>query len=216
MVTYAEFCADLERDLERPDLSADTTVVLTSSTIQTYVNRAIRHFQEYEFWFNQKVVTNIAITAGQGSTPIPDDLVKVVELRVTTPGYQREIVPTRYQNIEYWRSIGTPINSGTPYEYAIFANNFEWWPDPVTTLATRLSYVYRLPELVADNDTNAWINEAGNLIAEKASAMIYRRVLHDQERAAEAEANAQDALSPLMARTQKTNSLGYVNVQTFL
>jgi hypothetical protein len=74
-------------------------------------------------------------------------------------------------------------------------------PDAVYTL--RLSGLFKLPALSADDDQNAWTNDAEDLIRYRAKSIFYSQYLRDDANAARAAALEGSARERLAASTAR-------------
>lgn len=216
MSDFGTVRALIKRDIQRSDLSTDSNANIDDDTISFYIKAAIDYYSSTMFWFNQKTDTSVAITASQEYATPPTDFVAPILWRITTQGYQRIVEPKSINEIEGYRSSVTSVAASAPYFYALFQKRFEMYPTPTATLATSLSYIYKLPELVDDSDTNEWVDECRLLIANKAQEMIYKSRLHHYERGEMHAGLAAKEYDRLNDRTVKANSTGSARIVSYL
>lgn len=215
MVNFGELKGLIARDLERNDLSDDGTAAISEDTVAYYVKAAIDHFKTRQFYFNQRTDT-VGIPSGSGLVALPSDFIEMIMWRITTSGSQRILQQIMYKELEVIRVSSVTVNSTAPDRYAIFAQGLEVFPEPTDTTESRMSYVFELPTLDVDEDTNAWTDDARMLISAKVKEYIYNDRLHNVNMANRSAIEVEKELSKIYARSRKNNAIGLVRIEPWM
>lgn len=197
--TFLQMQQRIADDLDRTDLTTQ---------IKLAINRAIKHYQTEPFWFKETSSSFPAVSAqeeyvyGTGSVPTDIEMIDIMERQYNgTKITMLQITPSE---LEAKQSLDA---TGIPDEFAQYQNRIKLYPIPNQTGITILiKYTKNYTELSADADTNDWLTYAEDLIESHARWWINRRILHDQNAAAEDEIQIVNALDAL--RTLNTNKTG--------
>jgi hypothetical protein len=173
------------------DLKADEV-----TQIRLHINEAIKAHQQDAFWFNQQLWERDT-EAGQEFYALPAEYVAGLTVSIATP--RRKLRSISNDTMEGW----DPGERAMPSHFALFANQYRLYPVPDKVYTIRLWGVRSYEVLVADDDSNAWLQFAFELIREAAKARVFYSMLHDQENAAIAQANAVSARADLAAETRR-------------
>lgn len=150
---------------------------LNRMTLMPEVKRAIaiaiRTYEANRYWFNETSVALFA-SAFQPAIDVPADFLEPIRLELTVGGGTSE-VPRR--ELEQIREIAMNSPTSQPTHYTYYGDQLVLSATPNDTYSGTLYYVRSLPALVADDDTNAWTNEAANLIAHCATLELMTGVL---------------------------------------
>ena len=178
MSTFAEVKASIADDLERTDLATQ---------IDSLVHRAIEFYANKPFEFLEDTRTITAL-AGSSYTDIPTGLRRLntraedySPVRIQEGEYQYDLKQRSFSRIIKFANTST---SGVINEFAYRNGRFYWWSVPQRDYTIHVDGTYDQPTLAADNDQNAWTNEAEDLIKAEVKYRIARDVLRDPERAA--------------------------------
>ena len=76
------------------------------------------------------------------------------------------------------------------------------YPIPDATYLMTFSYLYLLPTLVADADTNAWMNDGEELIRQGAKRRLWLDILYNPQNAQICQGLEDDAADTLFAETR--------------
>lgn len=191
MATYLDMRTRIADELNRTDLTAQISKAVLS---------AIAKHERQRFYFNQKTATFATVAdqeyyAAAAHADIPT-LVTIMAATVTNSGVKSplRVVPFDAIDDEQDGSI-----KGAPTVLAYFAQQVRLYPIPDAAYTVTMAYHYRLTTLSADADTNAWTNDAEELIRRAAKRIIHTDIERDLEAAtvaAQAEAEALDTLDP--------------------
>ena len=152
---------DLQDKINLDYLNQMTLIPETKRAIAS----AIRCYEGRRFWFNE-TATSVALVASQGYLAIPSDFLFLDRLEVTANGSS---LPLRRTNFNAIQAMNINNTVGQPTDYAYRGDRFVIGMIPNSAYAATIFYVHSLPVLSADTDTNAWTNEAFNLIAHAAT-----------------------------------------------
>lgn len=75
----------------------------------------------------------------------------------------------------------SPVNTGMPTDYSYDANQMRFYPIPTAIYPVGLTGTQRLTALVQDIDTNAWMQDAFDLIKSDAKLTLAREVIYDDK-----------------------------------
>ncbi len=173
------------------DLKADEV-----TQIRLHINEAIKAHQKDAFWFNQQLWER-ETEAGKEFYAIPAEYVAGLTVSIEDP--RRKLKSVSNDTMEGLRPRGNDI----PAFFALFANQYRLFPIPDAIYTLRLWGVRSYEPLVADDDTNPWLEYAFELVREAAKARVFYSMLHDPENAAVAQTNSIAARSDLMAETRR-------------
>jgi len=173
------------------DLKADEV-----TQIRLHINEAIKAHQKDAFWFNQQLWER-PTEVGKEFYAIPAEYVAGLTVSIADP--RRKLKSVSNDTMEGLR----PRENDTPAFFALFANQYRLFPIPDKVYTLRLWGVRSYEPLVADDDTNPWLEYAFELVREAAKARVFYSMLHDPENAAVAQTNSIAARSDLMAETRR-------------
>jgi hypothetical protein len=184
--TYGELKSRVAAEVKRADQAAN---------IAFAIGRAVEHYASRRFWFNTGRRTSNA-TAGEAWMDVAAGLRLADAVMVTIGGREWALRPRPREEIE--QLAGSLQASGQPTDYAEEAGRIRLWPRPDQAYPVTWLGVVDLPALAADGDSNAWTDTAQDLIAARAAAYVYGRILEDPEAAAGCLAQEQQALGRLL------------------
>lgn len=198
MSTLAEMKSRIAREIHRTDLTTE---------IAEAISDAVADYQHVRFVFNQTRGTfaTVAGTEFYTSAIIPDDIGEIDSITVAVNGRSVSLPAWPYSVME---KIQTTTNSrGQPQAWAWYAEKIRLYPVPDAVYTLTVSYLQRLP---VPDATNAWTEEAEQLIRASAKKRIARDVLRDMEGAATAESAESAAFRRLMRESRQLNTGGLV------
>lgn len=197
MASYLDMITRISDESLRSDMS---------NQIKLCIQEAIGHYEVERFWFNQFRDRIFATTAGQefyGASDHPD-IPNILELDVVTLSLGTTRWPldkVGYVELEQ-RNVDSAAR-GQPTHYAYWGQQIRLYPVADSAYLIRLSGLFKLPALTADEDENAWTTEAEDLIRHRAKSILYSQYLRDDANAARAaglEAAARERLFATNAR----------------
>ncbi|WP_461314588.1 phage adaptor protein [Bradyrhizobium embrapense] len=162
-------------DLTRDDLG---------SQIKDAIGDAIKNYESDRFYFNVTrsltFPTVIGQTAYTGSdfSQIPNIIrIDHLFLRDTVSTYDLE----RLEPDEFEWLQGNNTGPGKPNVFTYIDGQIMLWPIPIAVYTIRPHMHYRLAALSADTDSNAWTNDAEQLIRAHAKLLLYTNVIEDTD-----------------------------------
>lgn len=204
MANLSTLKARIAADLRRNDLTSDIGYAIAD---------AVAEYQGSRFYFNQArdSFTTVAGTefyeSGTDPQDIPDDIAEVDSLTVTVNGRVYQMDKWAFGVSEWINSTST--SRGQPTNWAWYAQKVRLYPVPDNAYTVTISYLQKIAAPTADGDENAWTTEAEILIRSCAKKILYRDVLKNPARAAEAEAAEMNAKRRLKRETFQLDS-GYL------
>lgn len=185
---------------------ADSTL---SAEIILAIESAIKFYERKEFWFNSKTGTFVTVAAQEyygsaANTDIPN-LIKINDpIKVTSSGYKYDIDLVSFGEIDAAQD-GT--RTGRPECAAYFNEQIRLYPIPDAVYTVTMAYQYRLTDLSADADENAWTDDAEELIRQRAKMVIAADVLRDVDMYNAAKEFERDAYKALKEETRARRSV---------
>lgn len=169
--TYLDLQNAISRELlNRSDLTTE---------IQASIQSAIYHYQKDKFWFSEEDDTAQTV-AGQPSLGLPDDFGYVDGMTIL---FSAGTLPIRMRRVDWsvMQDCGanSTVSPGMPTEYAIYADQFWFWPTPNSAYTLTLYHnFFNAPPTLSD-DTAVWTDQQGGeeLIRSRAVADIKCHIL---------------------------------------
>ncbi|WP_342711508.1 hypothetical protein AAFG13_06610 [Bradyrhizobium sp. B124] len=175
MASYLDLQNRIAGDLTRDDLG---------SQIKDAIGDAIKNYESDRFYFNVTrsltFPTVIGRTAYTGSdlSQIPNIIrIDHLFLRDTVSTYDLD----RLEPDEFEWLQGNNTGPGKPNVFTYIDGQIMLWPIPIAVYTIRPHMHYRLAALSADTDSNAWTNDAEQLIRAHAKLLLYTNVIEDTD-----------------------------------
>lgn len=154
--------------------------------IKENIRSAIQHYENDEYWFNQRRATRNSV-AGQEWYAVPLDFIVFVNLSFTDNDIKTTLEPRSYDELE---EMSNASLRARPQYYCLFDQQFRLYPIPDQSYVLTLAYTRKLwpirdgvevvgGTLSEDNDTNAWLTDAETLIRSKTKAYICNHVIDE-------------------------------------
>lgn len=124
------------------------------------IKNSIKQYEAQRFWFNEAQTATVA-TATVAALGVPSDFLRVDRLELSVNGQWLRLCEESFDNI---RIMNATSATGMPSYFAYRQDAFQLAVIPASAYPVTCYYVKSLPELSADTDTNAWTNDAQNLI----------------------------------------------------
>lgn len=165
MATYAAMKSRIAREVNRTDIADEI-----SAAIQT----AIRFYESRSFVFNHKR-SDLSLLPAE-YTQAPTDTADILFLRVkVNSSFWQEMYPLPFSDLE--RLFSVPVTTAEPDCYAFWNDKIYTYPQPDATVSAKVTYKYHVSPPTGDADTNAWTNDAEELIRLHAEVDIYEVTL---------------------------------------
>jgi hypothetical protein len=176
MGTLAQLKARIASDLTRDDLA---------SQIANVVSDSLKFYARERFWFNQSRNLTFNTVIGQVAYGAADLTIipNIVRIDALYLPQNQSITPLdRYEPDDFEVIAGGMSGGGKPTAYTYVDQTIRLWPTPGAVTPMRLHAFYKLPDL-ADGDSNAWTDDAEELIRSHAKMLLYMDVLEDDPNA---------------------------------
>lgn len=209
MATLADLRDRIVRETNREELldapGSDPTAA-TSATLDLCIARAIAHYADTRFSFNEGTV-NLTTVAGGDLVPFPETVRKIDRLSYSMGPNRYSLFLRDYALIDAWQGYGGV--SGQPNDYAVTTGYIRLYPTPNIAYSLTLIGIIDIPTDFSDPTTsNAWTNEAQDLIAARSKFLLNRDYFRDETGALLAQGAERDALSNLLGKTINKISTG--------
>lgn len=214
MTTLNDIISDIADDLD------DTTGEYTDQ-IKKAVQAAQRYCERSTFYFNETRDETFQTVDGQEWYDDSDNeniptLVRIEALYSEDSQEQRTCLKrVRPEEIELLSDNSAA--SGEPYAWTYFARKIRLYPVPGATAYTIRMQIgpYRLTPLSDGADTNAWLDEAYDLIKARAKYIVAKNTLKDAAIAMEALNDFNDQFAALSAETSSRTATGVIRATSF-
>jgi hypothetical protein len=158
---------------------------ITAAQINNAIKDSIKDYEADGFWFNQKVATFSTVAAQElyGAAALADipNMVRISSMRIPLTEGIGSIEGVANETIE---DVQDGSVTGTPRLYSRFENQIRLYPIPEAVQSIKVSYIYKLAELSADGDNNAWTSDCEELIRQAAKKRLCANILLSDEMAA--------------------------------
>lgn len=165
MATLGNVVARIREDLNRgSDYDA---------RIKRAVAEAIRFYRSKRLGFNVKRAYAV-LTSGNEYVSLPTDWIEADFLQLNDNDRRTPMEEVTYDWIE--DRCEDTTERGEPYKYAIQHRTLRLYPIPDRTYTLMLSFQYELKDVsesASDEATNAWLDEAEELIRKHAMSELY-------------------------------------------
>lgn len=163
---------------------------LTNSPVVNAIYSAIAKWEREPFYFNQAYSQNVFSTVkGQEFYTSADypaiatvPLIDKIHILINANRYT-----LRFRTWQYLELISVnPAVTSQPIDVAYYDEQLRLYPIPDNAYPLTFSWTTRLAALVNNTDTDAWTQDAYDLIRSEAKLILAEEVLHDPDLAAEA------------------------------
>ncbi|GAA0613291.1 hypothetical protein [Paenochrobactrum glaciei] len=184
--------------------------------IQNCIFSAIRFCERNIYYFNETRDVTFKTAAGRewydkSDNPNIHTLVRIVAAYYEDGSGQRHTL-RRAMPEEIERISDNGVSGSEPYMFTYFGQRLRLYPvpnDASHTIRLQLG-AYRLNEIQASTDSNAWFTEAFDLIKARAKYQLYKDYLKDAPLAAASLNDYNEEDSALSAETSRRNGRGTI------
>lgn len=206
MPTFGQMVGRIREDLDRGS-SYD-------ARIKQAIVDAIRFYRSRRLPFNTKRARAVT-QPGQETYPLPLDWIEADFLRLEDSGNRDPLREVTYDWIE---DHGRADNiSGRPMAYAVQHQELRLYPIPDKSFTLALSFLYDLQNVslsASDGESNAWMDEAEELIRKHAMSDLLVNYIDGPEAVAKGQLlrrECSDEILPVLeAKSARQNSSGRV------
>ncbi len=206
MATYGDMQTRIADELDRGDLTAQIKKAILS---------AIAFYERKKFYFTESSGTTFSTVIGQefyGSSDLAaiatSPMIDV--LRGNYVGLRVDLTKRAWEYIDDISVLTT--SKARPMDWAYRAQQIRLYPIPDAVYTMTIVHLPRLAALSADGDSNAWTNDAEELIRSRAKVDVMRNVIRGPEMAEEVIAltmQEKQALAMLYAENASRKAVGY-------
>ncbi|MCA6114248.1 hypothetical protein J6524_04800 [Bradyrhizobium sp. WSM 1738] len=173
--TFLDLRNRIAADLTRDDLADE---------IKSAVGDAVDHYETLRLYFNVTRSKTFSTVIGQvayGAAALAEipDIISLDTLFLFDGTRPLEL--DKYEVDEFEWLQGSMTGAGRPVAYCYTDSQILLWPVPVAVYTMRPHMHFKLPALVNDTDSNAWTNDAEQLIRCHAKLLLYTNVIEDTE-----------------------------------
>lgn len=177
---------------------------LSASHVNSAIKRAIKHYERRPWWFNQKTATFSTVNGQEyyGASDLADipNIIQIDSAMVNIGGTKQKLRPHDFQSVD---EDQTGYVVYPPHSYTIRNSEIRLYPIPDGAYTVTLSYIYRLDELSADSDSNAWTTFCEEMIRQSAKRRLALDILHAEEVANRCAGFEAEAYSELLAENRR-------------
>jgi hypothetical protein len=195
-------------DLTRDDLT---------SQIASVVSDSIKFYARERFWFNQTRTLTFNTVIGRQAYGAADlaTIPNIIRIDALFLPQNQSIYPLdRYEPDDFEVISGGMLGGGKPTAYTFIDNTILLWPNPTAVYTMRLHAFYKLPD-AADGDTNAWTDDAEELVRSHAKMLLYMDVLEDDQNAQRMATKIPVLLDGLRSETSNRMATGRIKGTEF-
>lgn len=189
MATLTELKTRIIAETNREDLE-DTL----ATQLQTHIARACEYYADTRFWFNA-IATTATTTANTRTLAIPSGVRRID--RLTIPAYYRDIHEVTLEGLDDSDIYGVPD------WYCYYNDSLRFYPIPDAAYTLGIYGLAQVDAPTGASDTNAWTNEAFDLICAHTRFTLYRDQFRDPDGAQLAKGAVADALARLQRETAR-------------
>lgn len=175
MASYLDLQTRIAGDLTRDDLG---------SQIKDAIGDAVKNYETDRFYFNVTRSKTFPTVIGQ-SAYTGSDLAEIPNIIRIDHLFLRDTVSTfdleRLEPDEFEWLQGNNTGPGKPNCFTYIDGQILLWPVPIAVYTLRPIMHYRLAALSADTDSNAWTNDAEQLIRSHAKLLLYTDLIEDTD-----------------------------------
>lgn len=202
MSTYLEMQDRIAYEVRAQSSAASSGI---EAPIQRAILSAIKFYERRRFYFNTRLTDTFALVANQeyyGSSDLAaiPNLITIDDMYVTVDSIRYHVTPAPFSIIA--GAQDGLLTRDPPYRYAYHAQQIRMFPIPAAARTATMATHYRLTALSSGSDTNAWTDDAEELIRNHAEADLWSMILREEDMAAICQQRAQMALSALQRETK--------------
>jgi hypothetical protein len=209
MATFLDLQNRIASDLTRDDLT---------SQIKSAIGDAVKNYETSRFYFNTTRSLTFPTVIGQVAYAA-SDLPQIPNIIRIDSLWLRDSVSTfpltRLEPDEFEWLQNNFTGNGRSTDFTYIDGQILLWPAPVAVYTMRPHMHYRLDPLSADTDSNAWCNDAEQLIRCHAKLLLYTNLLEDVDGAQRMSAQIQSYKDRLDYETSARTATGRIRGTDF-
>ena len=177
---------------------------ITTAQINYAIQDAIKYYERREWWFNTASGSFTTVANQEYYTSsdwsVLDNQVQIDAMTIT---YNGVISPMKGIDFEEINDTQNGYIIAVPRNFAYYKQSLRFFPIPNGAYPVTVLYSKRLTTLSADGDTNAWTNEAEELIRQSAKRRIALNYLQADDLATRFATLEREAFSELLAENRR-------------
>ena len=200
-------------DLTRDDLTGD----YLTSPIANAVGDTIRFYARERFWFNQTRTQTFGTVSGQNTYTASDLSIipNIIRIDALYLPQNQSIYPLeRFEPDDFEVISSSMTGGGRPTGYTYSDQTILLWPIPNAVYTMRLHCFYKLG-YPNPPDTNAWTDDAEELVRSHAKMLLYMDVLEDDANAQRMSTKIPALLDGLRSETAARMATGRIRPTEF-
>lgn len=211
MATLAQIRSRVARKIINPDL----TGAISASVVNEEINRAIRYYSKYRFFFNEELA-DITLTADNQVLPsVPSDLLSPFNVNgIMVIDSQVKVDLIRLNPVDFFNR--DQDQTGRPYFYTYRNGQFLLLPTPDQAYPVKFRYLKKYADLSSDSDTNDFTDNAEDLITLDAVRNLYGEDKQDPATGMSYSEIVKREFDRLVDQTNDYNASGYVSNESIL
>ncbi len=170
-----------------------------TAIVEAEFQSAILHYESTRFWFNQGSYT-FTTSASLANYTWPADFLGPESVMYWDSGTKYPLEERNYYSLN---EMDTGQDFSSPVMYALFSQQFRLYPVPQKTYTVVVDYQKKLITLSASTDTNAWVDQASELIRSRVKATLAAGRYKDFDAAQVYHMQEENALDRLLFQTDK-------------
>lgn len=201
-------------DLTRDDLTGD----YLTSPIANVVNDTILFYQRERFYFNQTRSFTFSTVIGQSDYSSADLAIipNIIKIDALFLPLAQSIYPLdRYEPADFEVISGGALGGGKPTALTYVDNTIRLWPTPTAIYTMRLHCFFKYTAPASPSISNAWTDDAEELVRTHAKMLLYMDVLEDDQNAQRMQAKIPGLLGALRSETSARLSTGRIRGTEF-
>ena len=214
MTTFVILRNRIADDVRSISTAAATDI---ATQISAEVLSAVAYYARERFYFNTKTNTFSTVASQEyySSSDLADiaTLVHIDSMKVTLGSSKLKVTPMDFELMDALQDGNV---KALPSNFAYYKQNIRLYPIPDAVYTVTMAYHYKLAELSADGDSNAWTTDAEELIRSRASWKLFSNVVRNIERATMAKGQELEALAALKRETRMRRSNNLLRVDEAL
>jgi hypothetical protein len=177
-----------------------------NAQIASHIAKAIEFYSGRRFWFNTGRMVGTAVAPdADGYVALPTGTRLIDQIRIGN------IVLEKREATVIDELLALSPSTGEVSDYAVAGDRIRLYPTPVSTVALAVVGTFDLAALSTDAASNAWTNEAADLIAARTRMTMCRDVLRDPDGVSLAKDAVREAETDLDMKTMRRLGRGRVS-----
>lgn len=199
----------------------NTRATSITDVVNIHLNRAIDHYRPNRFWFNEgwasfsTSISQFQYTLSTVLSAIPIGAVSIkgyLDIDQVVASQNRVVYTIQPIPFDRFLRFQTPFASANiPTYYSVYKGILFFYPTPSVSFSVRVYGNYHLTLSNCASASNAWTNEAGQLIVARTCQTILRTYLMDAEMSQIYAQESQEELDRLLRESRNKLTQGQIS-----